>query len=78
VQKLSPPQLRGPTPPRGISCPFPFRVLCRPLPMTAFARTFGNLRYFSAASPNVGICQFLSGNLGDFEARCGFKLNPRA
>jgi hypothetical protein len=37
----------------------------------------GNLSYgFDAITPMVGFANFLSGNLGDFEAGYGFKLSP--
>jgi hypothetical protein len=38
---------------------------------------FGNLRYgFGGIAPMWGLANFLSGNLGDFEAGRGFKLSP--
>jgi hypothetical protein len=43
------------------------------------AMIFGNLGYgFGGVAPMSGFGTFLSGNLGDFETGCGFKLRPMA
>jgi hypothetical protein len=33
-------------------------------------------RHFGGVAPMSGFANFLSGNLGDSEAGCGFKLSP--
>ncbi len=39
------------------------------------AMIFGNLRYGFDVAPMSGFANVFSGNLGDFEAGCGFKLS---